>query len=67
MVKARAEDPPPGNDADGLVMARVLEDVPTFAGVDRDYKLRKEDVVSIPKSVADTLLSHGKIKIIGSS
>ena len=66
-VKAKAEEVPPENDGDGLVMARVLEDVPTFAGVDRDYKLRKEDVVSIPKSVADTLLSHGKIKIIGSS
>ncbi len=66
-VKAKAEEAPPENDSDGLVMARVLEDVPTFAGVDRDYKLRKEDVVSIPKSVADTLLSHGKIKIIGSS
>jgi len=66
-VKAKAEEIPPENDGDGLVMARVLEDVPTFAGVDRDYKLRKEDVVSIPKSVADTLLSHGKIKIIGSS
>ena len=66
-VKAKAEEAPPEDDSDGLVMARVLEDVPTFAGVDRDYKLRKEDVVSIPKSVADTLLSHGKIKIIGSS
>lgn len=66
-TKAKAEEAPPEDDADGLVMARVLEDVPTFAGVDRDYKLRKEDVVSIPKSVADTLLSHGKIKIIGSS
>ena len=66
-VKAKAEEIPSENDGDGLVMARVLEDVPTFAGVDRDYKLRKEDVVSIPKSVADTLLSHGKIKIIGSS
>lgn len=60
--EVRADEP-----GDELVMARVLEDVPTFAGVDRDYKLRKEDVVSIPRSVADTLLSHGKIKLIGSS
>jgi len=52
---------------DELVLVRVLEDVPTFAGVDKDYKLRKEDVVSIPKNIADTLLSHGKIKIIGST
>ena len=50
-----------------LVLVRVLEDVPTFAGVDRDYKLRKEDVASIPKNIASTLLSHGKVKIIGSA
>ncbi len=50
-----------------LVLVRVLEDVPTFAGVDRDYKLRKEDIVSIPKNIADTLLSHGKVKVIGSA
>jgi len=66
-AKAKAEAPEPEEDTDSLVMARVLEDVPTFAGVDRDYKLRKEDVVSIPRSVAETLLSHGKIKLIGSS
>ncbi len=63
----KAKDAAPEEPGDELVMARVLEDVPTFAGVDRDYKLRKEDVVSIPRSVADTLLSHGKIKLIGSS
>jgi DNA replication initiation complex subunit (GINS family) len=50
-----------------LVMARVLEDVPTFAGVDRDYKLKKEDIVSLPKNIANTLASHGKIKLIGSA
>ncbi len=51
----------------GFTLVRVVEDVPTFAGVDRDYTLRKEDVVSLPKSVADTLASHGKIKLIDSS
>lgn len=49
-----------------LVMARVLEDVPTFVGVDREYSLRKEDVVSLPEGIAKTLLDHGKIMIIGS-
>ena len=52
---------------DELVLVRVLEDVPTFAGVDKDYKLRKEDIVSLPKNVANTLLSHGKVKVIGSA
>ena len=50
-----------------LVMARVLEDVLTFAGVDRDYKLKKEDIVSLPKNIASTLASHGKIRLIGSA
>ncbi len=57
----------PAGAVDDLVLVRVLEDVPTFAGVDKDYKLRKEDIVSIPKNIANTLVSHGKIKIIGSA
>jgi DNA replication factor GINS len=51
---------------EGLVLARVLEDVPTFAGVDRDYKLRREDIVSLPETIAKTLVSHGKIKLVDS-
>ncbi len=55
-------------DGDGgdeeFVLVRVLEDVPTFAGVDRDYTLRKEDVVSLPRKIADTLASHGKISVV---
>lgn len=68
--KEKTKDPArteKAEDVEDLVTARVLEDVPTFAGIDRDYKLRKEDIVSIPRSVANTLLSHGKIKLIGSS
>ena len=55
------------DQSDELVVVRVLEDLPTFVGVDKEYKLRKEDIVSLPKSVADTLVSHGKIRLIGSS
>jgi len=55
------------NAKDDLVLVRVLEDVPTFAGVDRDYTLKKEDLVSLPKNVADTLASHGKIKLMSVS
>ncbi len=50
-----------------MVLVRVLEDVPTFAGVDKDYTLRKEDVVALPKNIAETLVTHGKIRLIGSS
>ncbi len=52
---------------DDLVLVRVLEDVPTFAGVDKDYKLRKEDIISLPRNIAKTLVSHGKAKVIGAS
>jgi DNA replication initiation complex subunit (GINS family) len=61
--EAAAQDP----DFGKLVLARVLEDVPTFAGVDREYRLKKEDVVSLPESIAKTLQSHGKIQLIGSA
>lgn len=59
-----------GTEADAtmpLVLVRVLEDVPTFAGVDKDYTLRREDVIALPKGIADTLASHGKIRLIDSS
>ncbi len=55
------------SSAENLVLVRVLEDVPTFAGVDKDYKLRKEDIISLPMNIAKTLVSHGKAKIIGAS
>jgi DNA replication initiation complex subunit (GINS family) len=60
----KAESKSSAETDQSLVLVRVLEDVPTFAGVDKDYKLRKEDIVSIPKNIANTLLSHGKIKIV---
>ncbi|UCE81245.1 MAG: DNA replication complex GINS family protein [Methanobacteriota archaeon] len=50
-----------------LVLVRVLEDIPTFAGVDKDYTLRREDVITLPKEIAETLASHGKIRVIESS
>jgi DNA replication factor GINS len=51
---------------DELVLVRVLEDLPTFAGVDKDYKLKKEDIISLPRGIANTLVSHGKASVIGS-
>lgn len=55
-----------GEPVEELVLVRVLEDVPTFAGVDKEYKLRKEDIISLPKVIASTLVSHGKATVIGS-
>jgi DNA replication initiation complex subunit (GINS family) len=63
--KSEAESPGQQPPSEELVLVRVLEDVPTFAGVDRDYTLKKEDVVSLPKKIAEALASHGKIKFVG--
>ncbi|UCE91567.1 MAG: DNA replication complex GINS family protein [Methanobacteriota archaeon] len=62
--EAAGRDQGEAKGAAGFALVRVMEDVPTFAGVDRDYTLRKEDVVSLPKNVADALAAHGKIKLI---
>lgn len=68
-AKGKGGDDDEGDDRTEvpLVMVRVLEDVPTFAGVDKDYTLKKEDVIALPKGIAETLASHGKIRVIGSS
>jgi DNA replication initiation complex subunit (GINS family) len=60
------QKPSETDSKEDLVLVRVLEDMPTFAGVDKDYKLRREDIISLPKGVANTLVSHGKAKVIGS-
>lgn len=56
----------PHVEQEELVLVRVLEDVPTFAGVDKEYRLRKEDIISLPKAIANALVSHGKATVIGS-
>ena len=48
------------NDELAPVLIRILEDLPEFAGPDRDYKLNKEDVVTLPKVLADVLINTGK-------
>ncbi len=68
-TKACQDNKPEGASdkiSDELVLVRVLEDLPTFAGVDKDYKLKKEDIISLPKGIANTLVSHGKASVIGS-
>lgn len=53
-------------DGSGLepVILRVLEDLPEFVGPDRDYKLFKEDVVTLPKVLADILVDSGKASAV---
>lgn len=45
---------------DDRIMIRILEDLPEFSGPDRDYRLSKEDVVMMPKVMADALVNRGK-------
>lgn len=65
---APAPEPPPAAvepthepvGAEGQVLIRVLEDLPPFVSAERDYKLSKEDVVTLPKVLADILIGGGK-------
>ena len=42
------------------MVLRVLEDLPPFVGPDRDYELRKEDVVTLPTPMAMALINSKK-------
>ena len=46
------------------VVVHVLEDLPPFAGIDTTYHLRKEDVVTLPKTIAQVLVNRGKARIV---
>lgn len=50
-------------DEDYLIV-RILEDIPPFAGPERDYELSKEDVVILPALIARALISRGKAEEI---
>ncbi|MDO5861879.1 MAG: hypothetical protein Q4Q58_03690 [Thermoplasmata archaeon] len=59
---APAEEPVEEDTGSDLtpVLIRILEDLPEFAGPDRDYRLSKEDVVTLPKVLADVLVNTEK-------
>ncbi|HYM39556.1 MAG TPA: hypothetical protein VEY12_05360 [Thermoplasmata archaeon] len=46
------------------VLVHVLEDLPPFAGLDTTYSLKKEDVVTLPKTIAEILVNRGKARIV---
>lgn len=46
--------------AQTLVLVRVLEDIPAFAGPTRQYHLSKEEVVFLPASIGCALIRNGK-------
>ena len=47
-----------------LVIVHVLEDIPTFAGIDAEYSLKKEDVVTLPRAIAKVLMDRGKVRLV---
>lgn len=58
-----ANAPAPKED---LVVVHILEDIPPFAGIDVTYRLRREDVVSLPRALGKVLVDRGKARIVES-
>lgn len=62
-AKAKADNPAPkkapSHPAKNQVLLRILKDVPPFVGLDVTYRLRKQDVVSLPPELAQVLTKKG--------
>jgi len=52
------------DDELSTVVIRILEDLPPFVGPDRDYELSREDIVTLPKVMAEALVNAEKAVII---
>ncbi len=52
--------PPPSTD----VLLRILEDIPSFAGPDQVYRLKKEDIITLPAAIGKALVKRGKAEEI---
>jgi len=57
----KSTEPTPAKDRDeNLHIVRILEDIPTFMGTDgRIYKVKREDVIMLPKTNAEILCKRG--------
>ncbi|NLI73287.1 MAG: hypothetical protein GX369_00730 [Euryarchaeota archaeon] len=58
-VEPIPSDPDIHIDSD-IIILRITEDLPPFAGPDRNYHLRKEDVVCLPSAIAKALIARKK-------
>lgn len=59
-ISKTAEPIPAENRNEELHIVRILEDMPTFMGTDgRIYKVKKEDVIMLPKTNAEILCKRG--------
>ena len=61
---AEEEDENPDAECFDTVTVRMIESVEPFAGTERNYSLKKEDVVRLPKSLATILVSRNLAVIL---
>jgi len=59
-----AKGEPEGTKAMERVLVRVLEDLPEIAGMDRPYRLNRNDVVNLPAPIGCALIKRGKAQEI---
>ena len=60
VFKTSAEPLPDKDGTEELHIVRILEDLPTFMGTDgRIYKVKREDVIMLPKTNAEILCKRG--------
>ena len=57
-VEPQIQDPEQKAEDNKLLLVRILADLPTIAGPDRNYDLRKEDLVRLPEMFANVLLNR---------
>ena len=58
------EPEPVPQQNDESMIVHVLEDIPSFVGMDHTYELRKDDMVTLPSQIANLLSSKGKARIV---
>jgi DNA replication factor GINS len=60
LKEAKKTTVPAKSQGEELHIVRILEDIPTFMGIDgRIYKVKKEDVIMLPKTNAEILCKRG--------
>ncbi|MDO9536820.1 MAG: hypothetical protein Q7J68_00690 [Thermoplasmata archaeon] len=47
------------------IIVHVLEDIPSFVGLNSTYDLKKDDMVTLPSQFASLLSARGKVRIVG--
>jgi DNA replication initiation complex subunit (GINS family) len=59
-VEVATPNEPAARSGSDVVLLRILEDIPPFAGPSGTYRLGKEDVVTLPSGIGKALVKRGK-------